>query len=145
MIGNKLYKKFRLWTEEEDKLIKDNYFKVLKHRHSSHHGSRFPILQIILKNAGYEDRTIPSIKRRAHRLGLKAYTPQRYLVETLCSDCSKVIFVDQKYYFRDKSNRCSNCQEIRNRKWDRENVDRRRNYANHYYKNYWKEKNDRRK
>ena len=113
-------KKLRLWTTAEDNILR-KYFYSTKHIFSSHDGSRFLMLKHRLESHGFFDRTEKSISRRTYRLGLKSYIPDDTIIITKCCDCSIDIIVKKRYFNRKFFvPRCNDCQDFRNRKWDRE-------------------------
>jgi len=135
MINKFANKELRLWTKAEDDIL-TLYFNTMPF--SSWSGSRFDMLNKKLKEAGYNDRTAKAVSRRTFRLGLKSYVPNDVLIDCQCYDCKKAIQVKKRYFNMNTAHRCKECQQFRNREWDRVN----RNKKNLYVKEWRKIKEE---
>jgi hypothetical protein len=128
-----IFKKFNLWSTEEDNIIKDNFFIM---PFNSHAGSRFILIQNKLLEKSF-NRTIKSISRRSYRLGLKSYIPTLKYVEVICSKCISKYLKAEKYINRDTINICLKCQKTNN---GYKNIKQKLEYHKHYMKTWRKTK-----
>lgn len=126
-------KELNVWSKEEDNIAIEEWHKF-KFTHSSHQPSKFLIIAKKLKEAGFK-RTVKAVSRRCFRLGLKSYIPNDKTIPAKCMDCKREIEVKARYFTRNKEHRCPDCQIIRNRKWDRDNHDKKILYCREWRKN----------
>ena len=128
------HRKFNLWTPEEDEIIK-TYFHSIPF--SSHHGSRFYIIQEQLKKKGFK-RTTKSISRRSYRLGLRSVTINNEKKTVVCGICGKEHEKAIRYIKRDQRQRCIKCQKKNGGYVD---LEKKKDYQKKYHQK-WRKEND---
>lgn len=127
------FKKFKLWTEEEDKILKQNFHS---HPFNRHDNTRFPNLQKLLKEKGFE-RTIKAITRRTFRIGLTTLTIKEKKILLTCDICNTKYKIPKRYAERNTRNRCKKCQKKNGGYKDKE---RNKAYQKQYQKTWKKTK-----
>jgi len=112
-------KKLNLWEKEEIKLLED-LFNNTPLQNPKSGISKTKLIQIGLKNKGFKERTLSSIRKKCFRLGFTDYKVENEdKITTKCNDCSKPLTIRIRYYNNyDKSNlRCDECREIKRKSW----------------------------
>ena len=123
------FKKCRLWTKEEDKILKHGYDKYIFNSHDSMSGK----IQTDLLNKCNSMRTNRAINRRATRLGLKSYEYNDKVLITKCIDCGMQIDVFERYLKMYKKLRCPKCKAKFKADWRIRNNERYKDYHKMYY------------
>lgn len=129
------FKKFNLWTKEEDEIVRDNFYLI---PHSAHHGSRFKIIENELSKHGF-NRSLKSISRRSYRLGLKSCEVVEECLEVVCIECNKIYEKRKRFVLRDKRNLCPKCQKINDGYLTEK---RKKEYHKRYIKEWRKKQNE---